>query len=400
MFTKCPVCRGMNKDNERFCKQCGTALMEDPLEHEEKLQNFLILLKSSDKNMKQSAIKALGEIKGEESLEAITKNLEGETDWELRKESVLALKNFDEEDIIKVLSDTFKVESIPEVRITIMGVIKDFKSREATNLLITACQDSFADIQQKAIAALGDKKDRKALEPLFDILKDEKSLFREDARISIEKIDNQFLKFWYEEEKNKEVKQEQKKQIPLIIGIIVAVVIMAVIIITIVNMNKKKQVEARIAAGNEFLYKEDYTEALKAFNEVIFSAPKEPYGYYGMGMVYLNTGKKKDALEVFQQAVSLNPQNAEFLMALARAEIENDKPKDALRHLEEAKEIDRDLADIYLYMGEAYFKMGEKAQALQYFNYCMETFYGTEAGKKAKHWSENWREIEQSESEK
>jgi len=392
MFTKCPLCGALNKESDLFCLKCGNALKEDPQKLQEKLENYLLLLKSTDKGMKQSAIKSLGELQDDKALEALIENLQTETDWELRKETVMALKDYEEEDIITALTETFRGETIPEVRITIVKTIQEFNSRDATNLLIEALKDSFADIQQMAITALGNKKDRKALDPLFDILKDEHSLFREDARISIEKIDPEFLKFWYREEEQKKIKIEQRKKIPLIIGIISGIIIVLIIIGIFVHYSNRQKIIRRIEEGKEYLYKEDYSNALQSFNEVIVISPEEPYGHYGMGLVYLNKGENTKALESLRKAVELERKNPEFRVALARAELANEHPEEAKAQLDEALKLNKEIADIYLYMGESYFKMGNKEMALQYFNFCKETYSGTPAGKKALDWIENWNE--------
>lgn len=51
-----------------------------------------------------------------------------------------------------------------------------------------------------------------------------------------------------------------------------------------------------------------YTQALRAFNQVRQMAPDQPYGYFGMGQVYAKQGQYSEAIATFQKAIKINHQ--------------------------------------------------------------------------------------------
>lgn len=89
---------------------------------------------------------------------------------------------------------------------------------------------------------------------------------------------------------------------------------------------EKEQAEARrlswkaeLKAKNQELPKINYQEQIERFKKVIALDPADVLGYFSLGNVYLEAGKKREAWETFQKAVEVNPQHSSSYLGLGMA---------------------------------------------------------------------------------
>jgi tetratricopeptide (TPR) repeat protein len=74
-------------------------------------------------------------------------------------------------------------------------------------------------------------------------------------------------------------------------------------------------VRGHFILGDASLGRGDWPKAREAFTATVRLAPRDPLGYYGLGLVHRREKRDKEALEVLEQALDLNPH---FIQALTQ----------------------------------------------------------------------------------
>lgn len=77
--------------------------------------------------------------------------------------------------------------------------------------------------------------------------------------------------------------------------------------------------KAELKAKNRDLPKIDYEEQISRYKKVIAFDPADVLGYFSLGNVYLDAGKKREAWETFQKAVETDPKHSASYYGLGLA---------------------------------------------------------------------------------
>jgi tetratricopeptide (TPR) repeat protein len=77
--------------------------------------------------------------------------------------------------------------------------------------------------------------------------------------------------------------------------------------------------KAELKAKNRDVPKIDYEEQIARFKKVIDLDPVDVLGYFSLGNVYLDSGKKREALETFEKAVDVDPKHSASFYGLGLA---------------------------------------------------------------------------------
>jgi predicted Zn-dependent protease len=109
------------------------------------------------------------------------------------------------------------------------------------------------------------------------------------------------------------------------------------------------------------------------FQSLIDANPKDPIGYYGLGLAYQKMGRFDKAMEVFQHAQSLAPDDLDLLKERGITYFLSGKLDQAMEDLEAVRSRpstgtgqDNDLLTVY-YLGRTYQEKGEYSKALPFF---------------------------------
>ncbi len=78
--------------------------------------------------------------------------------------------------------------------------------------------------------------------------------------------------------------------------------------------------------------KVDYEEKIERYKQIIEMDPADVLGYFSLGSVYLEAGRKREAMDTFEKAVSVNPNHTASYDGLGQA-------LEALGDLEKAAEV-------------------------------------------------------------
>ncbi len=354
---------------------CG-AKIKGGTAQKDAIDTLIAQLSQSDVELRKSAVRSLAGIDDDNILGPLINKLKEETDGAVKKEIVLALKNFSEDKdiVIKSICDAFKVEQKPEVKAAMAEVLGEFKARESIDILIGALNDQFADVQLGAIGALGNIGDKKALDPLFDHYKNKNFIFRDDVRGAIEKIDSKFLNLWEEAEESQKLSNLQKKNILIGISVFVLIIIIILSMKFIPPYIRENKINANLIKGKEYFEKEDNKSAYEIFKEIVKLNGKDPRGQYWLGMTCIKLEKYDEALKAMEEAVKYDGENSDYRTGLGKALINMGLYDRAINELERVINVKKDADEAYLYLGQACFNSGKKEKAKEYFTCCINNF--------------------------
>ncbi len=355
------------------------------LKQMKQLEILIMQLNVQNQELKKLAIKSLAEMNTNQVIQPLINTFKNDEDWKIRKDALLALEKFKDKAIAGALCDRLNLERHSEVKAHIIRVLGELRVAEATDLMIETLNDPSSDIKWRSIIALGHIGDKKALGPLFNIVKKDDD-FRDDARASIEMIEPEFLKSWKEAEEYKKNKIQEINTIKTIIFICIILIAGLMIFKFSSEAFNKYKVEKTITQGEQLISSKNYEEALNIFQEILKSNPKEGRIYYNLGVIYLNKNKKNEAMEAMEKAIKLDETNLYYKTGMAKTFIANNNISSAISELEKVIALNKNISDAYLYLGEAYYKKGDKDKAISNFNYCMEKFSGTESASAAADW--------------
>lgn len=90
--------------------------------------------------------------------------------------------------------------------------------------------------------------------------------------------------------------------------------------------------KAELKAKKMEMPKVDYGEQIARFKKVIALDPADVLGFFSLGTVYLDSGRKREAAETFEKAVAVDPQHSSSYLGLGLA-------YEGLGDIEKAKKI-------------------------------------------------------------
>ena len=111
----------------------------------------------------------------------------------------------------------------------------------------------------------------------------------------------------------------------------------------------------------------EYGEALKAFDNLVSSAPERPEFQAERGRAYFAAGKYQKAISIIGPYSKRHPGDSTARFFLARSYLELQKPAEALPMLEALKKSWPDPAGIYLQLGRCFAALDKQGEAHYYF---------------------------------
>ncbi|MBA7706077.1 Beta-barrel assembly-enhancing protease [subsurface metagenome] len=111
----------------------------------------------------------------------------------------------------------------------------------------------------------------------------------------------------------------------------------------------------------------EYDEALKAFDNLVSSAPERPEFKVDQGKAYFAAGKYQKAISIIGPYSKRHPGDSTARFFLARSYLEQGKPVEALPILKTLKQSWPDPASIYLQLGRCFAALEKQGEAHYYF---------------------------------
>lgn len=141
-------------------------------------------------------------------------------------------------------------------------------------------------------------------------------------------------------------------------------------------MNKASKYNNYIIMANEFLYKEDYTKATKAFSKALeYSSNNKEIidALYEIADIQLLKNNYEGAFNTYKKIIFLNPleAGANYGLAVANDFLKGDF-KISIEYYKKAIEIDSEYDRAYFYLAGIYDKLGKKKEALECLEKCIE----------------------------
>ena len=95
-----------------------------------------------------------------------------------------------------------------------------------------------------------------------------------------------------------------------------------------------------------YLANGQYDEAGSVFSKVKSITPRQPYGDYGMGLVYAKQGRSDDAIKAFEQAMSIKPDYWEAYSQIGYVYADTGRVDDARNVVSELSSKDKNISDL------------------------------------------------------
>lgn len=172
------------QDPERSVREAAaTALGE--IKDPRAIPALVEALKDWEPNVQEAAAKALS-VFGEQVLPDVLPLLKAE-DWHARQGAVMALGYSSLEQATQILLPIFRNDPERNVRNAAMEALKRLQAA-SVEAFIAMLYDPDIETRQKAIAALGDMRDRRAEEPLLSLLWDEDQAIRTAAFGALQRL--------------------------------------------------------------------------------------------------------------------------------------------------------------------------------------------------------------------
>ncbi len=111
----------------------------------------------------------------------------------------------------------------------------------------------------------------------------------------------------------------------------------------------------------------EYDKALKAFDNLVSSAPERPEFKVDQGRAYFAAGKYQKAISIIGPYSKRHPGDSTARFFLARAYLEQGRPAEALPILKTLKQSWPDPASIYLQLGRCFAALEKQGEAHHYF---------------------------------
>jgi tetratricopeptide (TPR) repeat protein len=118
--------------------------------------------------------------------------------------------------------------------------------------------------------------------------------------------------------------------------------------------------------GTVYARKNDYRQAIQAFNFAITLNDKQASAYYNLANTYMQLKKYTEAVQTFQTFLKLEPDNSAAYVAMAKCCEKLHRPKEALAAYREAIIFDDNFAEAHHGLAVAYANTDKWEQALQH----------------------------------
>lgn len=106
------------------------------------------------------------------------------------------------------------------------------------------------------------------------------------------------------------------------------------------------QTMLHIESGFEYMKQDKYSQAEEEFKQSIQENPEFDGGYYGLGMVYVNTNRLDKAISIFNEGISNIGFNRTLFASLSIAYLKKGELENAEKLLKEILEINPDDAEV------------------------------------------------------
>ncbi|NJL61208.1 MAG: tetratricopeptide repeat protein [Methylacidiphilales bacterium] len=150
-----------------------------------------------------------------------------------------------------------------------------------------------------------------------------------------------------------------------------------------------QSVNLQINQGNLNGAEENLRQLVKKF-------PKDAFGHYQLGNVFLRQEKAEDAIKSFQEATRLNPRYALAYNGMGVGYASQEKWDDAIIQFRKALEINPEYGDALMFLGQVLVQANKRDEGIASLNKALNIFKQQNRNERVKRIEEMLRKIKQS----
>ena len=131
-----------------------------------------------------------------------------------------------------------------------------------------------------------------------------------------------------------------------------------------VRVSTSGSVREKCQMGDQFLKKQQYSQALHAYEEALSIEPRNFYAWNGKGTALYSQGNYKRAYEAYQRAIEIEPENPVVWVSAGLALKRLQRHQQALVHFEHALDIDPKYIAAWIGKADAEMDMNQPEEAI------------------------------------
>ena len=131
-----------------------------------------------------------------------------------------------------------------------------------------------------------------------------------------------------------------------------------------VRVSTSGSVREKCQMGDQFLKKQQYSQALHAYEEALSIEPRNFYAWNGKGTALYSQGNYKRAYEAYQRAIEIEPENPVVWVSAGLALKRLQRHQQALVHFERALDIDPKYIAAWIGKADAEMDMNQPEEAI------------------------------------
>jgi Flp pilus assembly protein TadD len=168
--------------------------------------------------------------------------------------------------------------------------------------------------------------------------------------------------------------------------------------IVIAQLSEGEQAERNqlIQTANSQLNQGNLVAAEENLQKFVKKFPKDAFGHYQLGNVFLRQEKPEDAIKSFQEATRLNPRYALAYNGMGVAYASQEKSDDAITQFRKALEINPEYGDALMFLGQVLMQVNKKDEGIASLNKALNIFKQQNRNERVKRIEEMLQKIKQS----
>ncbi|PLS68739.1 MAG: hypothetical protein CV045_06150 [Cyanobacteria bacterium M5B4] len=119
--------------------------------------------------------------------------------------------------------------------------------------------------------------------------------------------------------------------------------------------------------GNNFFHQKEYNKAIVAYQRAIQLGYRSVHSYFNLGVVKRTVSLPEQAIVYFKLALQQQPDHAPAYLTLAKSYIDREMLEEAHSAIQTCLQLAPDLAEALHTLGLIYFRLGQNAQAIDYY---------------------------------
>ncbi len=166
----------------------------------------------------------------------------------------------------------------------------------------------------------------------------------------------------------------------------------------VAQLSEREQAERTqlIQTVNSQMNEGNLNGAEENLRQLVKKFPKDAFGHYQLGNLFLRQEKAEDAINSFQEATRLNPRYALAYNGMGVGYASQEKWDDAITQFRKALEINPEYGDALMFLGQVLMQVNKRDEGIASLNKALNIFKQQNRNERVKRIEEMLRKIKQS----